>query len=903
MNGIKKSLKIALTLLWVAWGFVPQGVAEPALSWRDPYYRKELKNEALAAQLQSGFLVRLTDRKSGRDLVSIDPSEIPSSLPLFGDQSVTLDDFEVHMRASGESVLTRFEAPDRTQWDISWTIEPGSGDLIANSRASAPDPVGELRMFFLGCDIAEHAVIWVGGYGVGRHFRAPWSGAPIGDPVGPVSPQSFVHPLVSLFQAGREGWFIEGREERIGPACLMIGGKGGTVNLAYVRRFPIPTNRPRLYEIRIRAYRDQWEDAVDPYVAWMEEGAGFVPLENQKPDWIKEIKTQAYVRVGDFETLDSLAKEVDPSKTLIGRMVGFRHYAMDTHYPDYELTDTARKWFRHARDLGFHAGAHFNSKNISSIFPELVERFRPGLRVEGVDEHGNEIYESIHNGTLLRCSAAFKPWRDYLIEQMQDAVESGVDVIYLDESMAPNGKFLVDGVNGIEGIMLLMQEVRAAYPDVAIETEQFNPLANRHAAFALSQMPPGHPLSGYIFRRFVKVVPEGWMYMPTEEHLMDAFDSWGYMLPGADPLHEKPWMHIARAFQEHDLVPDSRLPRVAAPKYVDHYSHGTMPDLGSPPAGEVLKLFGYRGKNGTTAYFEKHPTRRGLMIYEPGKEPAWAGAWHYGIDSWPALVEPEYSEVPGKLISYWLIYDDEKLLGLNPKLTYSFTSGTTVPPGRFHLSAIPPDFAHHSSMDRRILSQEMGNSLDYFKVFFSGTGRLEMFVPDEYDVYLDGEKLLVDREARQAVADASAPPSDPSVIMAFRRLDLPLTGPWLDFPLQARPYYTGYIDRDESVGFHSAVTGIGIIIGRLPEAKRIRLLGSYEVMRESIGDGNQGTLRMNGKELWRAPVEKPPFAKHEFDIDVSTLAGEYVMLEFAVEGEIHAWWRATWADPRVVVEN
>ena len=71
-----------------------------------------------------------------------------------------------------------------------------------------------------------------------------------------------------------------------------------------------------------------------------------------------------------------------------------------------------------------------------------------------------------------------------------------------------------------------------AYPNVAIETEQFNPMSNRHAAFVLSQMHLGHPLGGYIFHRFVKIVPEGIMYRPTDEVFMDAFQSWGFLTPG-----------------------------------------------------------------------------------------------------------------------------------------------------------------------------------------------------------------------------------------------------------------------------------------------------------------------------------------------------------------------------------
>ena len=129
-------LKMTLTVIWVALGCVGSGVTEPGLSWRDPQYRTGLKNEALAAEFQSGLLVRLTDRQSGRVLLSIEPAQLPADLPLFGDRRVDLDNFEVQIHASKDSVLSKFTAPDGMQWNIRWTIEPGSGDLIANSRTS-----------------------------------------------------------------------------------------------------------------------------------------------------------------------------------------------------------------------------------------------------------------------------------------------------------------------------------------------------------------------------------------------------------------------------------------------------------------------------------------------------------------------------------------------------------------------------------------------------------------------------------------------------------------------------------------------------------------------------------------------------------------------------------------------
>lgn len=42
-------------------------------------------------------------------------------------------------------------------------------------------------------------------------------------------------------------------------------------------------------------------------------------------------------------------------------------------------------------------------------------------------------------------------------------------------------------------------------PQVAIQTDQFNPMNARYASFALISMQLGHPLRGYLFCRFVKV--------------------------------------------------------------------------------------------------------------------------------------------------------------------------------------------------------------------------------------------------------------------------------------------------------------------------------------------------------------------------------------------------------------
>ena len=127
---------------------------------------------------------------------------------------------------------------------------------------------------------------------------------------------------------------------------------------------------------------------------------------------------------------------------------------------------------------------------------------------------------------------------------------------------------LVGDTDGFQGTLLLMQEILERYPHVAIETEQFNMLTAQFGKLVLSQMPLGHSLSGYIFRKFVKVVPEGVMYSPTDVPLMDAFASWGFMLPGANVGNDESRLQIVEAYHRFGLRPDARLPRTPIRNHV-----------------------------------------------------------------------------------------------------------------------------------------------------------------------------------------------------------------------------------------------------------------------------------------------------------------------------------------------
>jgi len=937
----------ALGSVFMMVGSLSVGAADT--SWRDAVYQTTLKNQFIEAKFQAGFLYQLTRQEDAAPFLSISPASLPAEQPVFGPHSLNLDQCRISQQSADEAITTMISAPDGSIWQLHWSLD-GQGDLILRTSAQTAKPVDQMRMIFPGCDIQRHTLVAICAYGVARPYKAPWQ-----DTFNNVSTadysRSFNHPLVALFEGDKPGgWFVEGREPRIGPANLGIQGRGNSADLYFVRGYAVePTKNPELFEIRFRTYSQIWADAVDPYLEWMEKTAGYVPIDKggHHPAWVQDIKLQSYFRVGELEPLDMLAQRFDPRTVLVGRNVGHRKFRMDYHYPNYEFSDSAKQWIRHARELGFHVGAHFNTSGVGKTQPELVKRFRKGFLVTGKDEKGNETYFGVDGPTRhYYCSPALKEWRDYFIEQIKEAVEAGIDLIYLDESMAPSGAYVVDSMTGVQGTIALMEEIKKAYPGVAIETEQFNTMSAFRSDFALSQMPLGHPLSGYLFSKFIKIVPEGLMGTPTDTEYAEAFFHWAFMLPSAQILQTQSWLDIDQAYFDYRLQPDPRLPYDRPISYQNHFTHGVIPLYGDR---ETIRYFGLRGKNNLTAYFEKQGSKRGLILYETDKPPRWIVARYTNLTEWNG---------PGG-IQNWLLYNGDKLMALNPQKSYGFSDAVIMPPDRFHIAAIPDDFKLHfieylDYAKECHQGQEVGQDDSYFKVRFHANGRLSVYVPGDYLLFINGQPIAVDPQSHLAAvtvaADAAAldkqeklnaplvkgvdqmvtaaafrEENDPSgkttytVLQAFRQNDTPLSGKWSQLPWQVPPKQRSWHLKQHQLyeatadgpalmirdgdGFFNHVTGRGIIIGRFPNAEKIRMEGGYHIREDSFEGAIAGKVWINGKEVLRIPgSDKRPFELQHFDVDITEFAGQYAMVEFGVEGVIRGN-VADWITPQFIAEN
>ena len=858
-----------------------------AVAWRDAAHSAGLTNDALRAQFQAGRIVGLEDAVNGNSLIHIDPEHLDPDLPLFGRTGVDLDACEVESRSWAQQVSTSIRGQDGTTVTVNWSIQPGRGDLILRIQAETPDPVDRIQWEIGGCDIVRNSLVVVDGNGNAQQCDAPWTGgiSDVSSSEFGFSPR-FVHPLVALFQGETSGWFLEGRERRVGPANALSQGLGDTARMIFVRGFSVESTRtPALFELRMRAYQGDWQDAVDPYVDWMEHDMGYVPIDKKPQAWVKDIRSQAYVNVGDYEELEAVAKRLDPAKTLLGRQGGYRVHGWDNGFPDYSPTPDAAKWFRRARELGFHVGAHVNTTGLDAK-SELIEEFRHCLFEVMKDEKGEESWDGpapVHSGRVkiqhpdgertywgtlafVYSSAACHAWRDMIIERIRRLIECGVDMIYLDESMAPTGKFVVDGITAIEGVMLLQRAILDVYPHVVIETEQISPMNARWSSFALTTLDLGHPLGGYIYSRFIKIVPEGYFYQPVREEHFDGFDSFGVMYPGAS--FDAAWLEIAEAFQQHDLAPDTRMPR------------------------DAVRRSGFRGAKGVTAHFEKHATRRGLVLNVPGESPRWLGTRVSNTRSWSG---------PG-VIPNWFLFNGQTLFGLNPERTYVFDQDAVLDANDFHVTHVPGDFGVHTQSIEVFGGQDLDPDLRYRKVTFTGNGEMRMFAPVDTRVFLDGEELEIDLETRVAAATVSATTNAPSRIIAYRKTDTILEGKWVSLPWVVSTVQDPGKIFASGDNIFNHVAADAQILGRMPEAKRIRMVGSWGLGERPYGKGD-GVVRLNGREVGRVPRGEKPYKVYDFEFDVTAYAGEYVLMDFEVDGTMGGFAPSYWYNPRIVVER
>jgi hypothetical protein len=203
---------------------------------------------------------------------------------------------------------------------------------------------------------------------------------------------------------------------------------------------------------------------------------------------------------------------------------------------------------------------------------------------------------------------------------------------------------------------------------------------------------------------------------------------------------------------------------------------------------------------------------------------------------------------------------------------------------------------------------------------------MSMVVPDDYDVYLNGDEVQVDRATKTATVTAgessaqtgkaagpgyvignttmgpSPTANNASVQLAVKRSDQPLAGLFAKMPWKHSLDNLAWVEPRGDSDFTETMGGIARISGILPRAGALRLTGSYHML-EGPGNPGDGVIRINGREVVRVPHGDRPFPVTPFDVDVSAYAGKHVLIELLTDGEPGRGNAAEWLAPALTVAN
>jgi len=219
----------------------------------------------MEASFQSGLIYRLKDLATGKLLLSVDPEDLPSQL-LILDTTPPIWIVQDLDEGGRELGCDHIQTASGDKWLVSGPSE-GQRGLDTPVLARTAKPVAEIR--YIIPDATSPSIPWCGrAFSGWEVMNAPWTAwrSAIRKKMGV--------PLVTSslwsrsFREKNNGWWLEGRDARIGPANVMVKGYAIPQAWAWCAGFRSPRPTPRCLDFAFALTRYHWEDAVDPYTAW-----------------------------------------------------------------------------------------------------------------------------------------------------------------------------------------------------------------------------------------------------------------------------------------------------------------------------------------------------------------------------------------------------------------------------------------------------------------------------------------------------------------------------------------------------------------------------------------------------------------------------------------------------------
>jgi|GEM_PF-3707207 len=800
--------------------------------------RVTIRSHTLTATIESGELMKLVNNLTGSVLVNntkgfVEPKIVSDGLK--GEEWKC----RLSEHRSGHATYL-MSSSDGVKIKVFWGVDTGTGDILLRMRVTSGALISRFTFPVSGIDIDSHQAVLPSNFGDCEVIQAPQTGVFSSEDTSQMAVSLF------LFEGKTNSWAITYNDKEELNKGFVLTASDKTADAEIVQKMEFGSKSFAVFPVRFQACKGSWHTLADRFARdWMVKKLEYAPISQQLP-WVKGIRASVGFNNYDVmkpELLDDLSKKLVPSQTLLYTPV-WRTNAMDFGYPDYTPSADFIKWCKHARELGFHVCAHFNSFGVNKGMTEYFDRFKPGMNPVfpgwGVkDPDTGFLMWSLDGGRSghYYVSPCYKPWRDFYVQAVKPAIEAGADVIHLDESHSPMTCPVEnrDILNIRLGDVALHQALKNAYPQVALQEEAYNDVNTRFSSFAQDTAAAKHNLVHYIFSKFVKFVTR-----PGADDLnaqRDGYERIGMKLPwGQYPLTDGV-IEEMRAFQDYELDPAlnaSLLPNQKA---------------------------AFSGKGKVKAFLENDGKVRGLTVYLADGTSRKFNTVYTGVNEYAGMSLPD-----------WLIYDENRLIGLDPKTLYRLTPGS-MPQDAFHVSSVPNDFS--------LIRGVAGVNKDYFIVEFTANGPVKAFVPAGItEVYINGEKP--ERQGNTVSFTAKGKTS----FIAFGASEALTPGdinamPWAVDGMangQSTPYFLA-----RGAGFFHHAGGRAHVVGVMPTKSPLHLVGSFG-MDGHAKNGMVGRIIINGKTQIELDETKYPWVTKDFNVDISSFAGQKVMIQLETDG-------------------
>ena len=427
---------------------------------------------------------------------------------------------------------------------------------------------------------------------------------------------------------------------------------------------------------RLNTYSGDWRVPARSYRDWMEQT--FQPWQlDEMPAWVSEIGLVVIYHGSDIEVLDSLAKQIDPTKTLL-YLTAWRKDDGDVNYPDYTAADFFSEVLAAARQHGFRVMLHTNFAGISPYHPVYTRLQQFQYQDPWTGNPRGWFWDRMDSPNRHAfMNPASGEFRKLLVQQLKAVWQKyHVDAFHLDVSsfVINDANGLIDELNAGQGNVLLHKELANAMPGVVFGGEMLHEVTFFRESFAQRwklvpewksrPMADLHPISTFLFSPYT--LTYGYLGLPNPDsnpqlyqEYLASYKIWG-VLPtlrlwsladlAPERVRTQELLAIARTWQQHGLKPD--------------FESDWTPDT----------LFQYVGDNGEIAALKT--TEAGSKLVLPEGGPGYERV--FGVTQ----VETDQS------LLHWHAYSETQILGLHPEKSY-FLSDTPRDFSQVHINALP----------------------------------------------------------------------------------------------------------------------------------------------------------------------------------------------------------------------